>query len=473
MSNEKELNLSSEEIEEVAEAVEENTEEAVETVEEVVETVEEVVEVTEETISEETEEIVEQADETAENAEDAAEDAIEEIAQDENVEILAEVNEDEPIAPKKSKKGLIAIIAAILVIAIGVGTYFGFFHKVDVVDETVIAKVADQEIYAYEVEYMLLSSKMYGEEISTDEAIKMVGEYKAMAQRAIDEGITLTEEDHASINDQITQMISYYGGEEVLNAMLTQCGVTKEQYIKIGEMSTLATKLQEKAPELGLLVDPTDEELKAYYDANFLRAKHILFLNSTEDGQTIDDATLLAKANDTLAKIKAEGFEKYASLSEDPGSASNPEGYLFINTMPLKNSGNENDTTLLSMLQQYGMVMVDEFEAATAALNVGEVSEPVKTSYGYHIIQKLDINEKPEFFEGQKEIVRYILQSQGYETMVDNIVAEYKLKIRKSTLESLESHIEVKTAAADKASEELMLLQQMQMMSQMQQTPAE
>ena len=35
------------------------------------------------------------------------------------------------------------------------------------------------------------------------------------------------------------------------------------------------------------------------------------------------------KANDTLAKIKAEGFDKYASLSEDPGSASNPDGYLL------------------------------------------------------------------------------------------------------------------------------------------------
>ena len=452
MSNEKELNLSSEEIEEVSEAVEEAAQEVSEVVEDAVQEV-----------SEEVSEPIEEAT-----------DAIEEIAQDENVEILAEVSEeDELAAPKKSKKGLIAIIAALLVIAVGVGVYFGFFHKVDVVDETVIAKVADQEIYAYEVEYMLLSSKMYGEELSAEDAIKMVGEYKAMAQCAIDNGITLTEEDHASINDQITQMVTYYGGEEVLNTMLTQCGVTKDQYLKIGEMSTLASKLQEKAPELGLLADPTDDELKAYYDQNFLRAKHILFLNTTEDGQTIDDATLLAKANDTLAKIKAEGFDKYASLSEDPGSASNPDGYLFINTQPLKNSGNENDMTLLSMLQQYGMVMVDEFEAATVALNAGEVSEPVKTSYGYHIIQKLDINEKPDFFEGQKEVVRYILQSRGYEKMVDDIVAKYNLKIRKSTLESLESHIAVKTVAADEASEKLMLLQQMQMQAQMQQTPAE
>lgn len=433
MSNEKEINVSSEEIEEVAE----------ETVEEVTEAVEEAEEVTEDTVDET------ESEETA------------------DAEEISEAEEEAP-APKKKNKALVAIIAAILVIAVGVGVYFGFFHQVTVEDDTVIARVGDQEIYAYELEYMILSNKMYGEETTVEDAIKSVGEFKALAQLAIDNNLTLTDEENASIKNQYDQMAAYYGGEEVVLSMLTQFGVTKDQYLKIGEMSTLASKFQEKAPELGYLPNPTDDEMKVFYDSNFLRAKHILLLNTTEDGQTIDDATLKAKADDLYAKVMAEGFDKYASLSEDPGSAANPDGYVFANTLPYKNSENEADQKMFSVLQQNGLAMVEEFEQAAASLAVGEISQPVKTSYGYHIILKLDINEKPELFEGQKDIIRYIIQDKGYDQMLERIRNEYPAKTRRSTLKSFDLHLAAKTEASEKAYEEMMALQQMQMQAQQQ-----
>jgi parvulin-like peptidyl-prolyl isomerase len=54
--------------------------------------------------------------------------------------------------------------------------------------------------------------------------------------------------------------------------------------------------------------------------------------------------------------------------TEDPGVASYPDGYLF-------QSGE----------------MVAEFEDATAALEIGQVSGIVETTYGYHIIYRIPI----------------------------------------------------------------------------------
>ena len=50
--------------------------------------------------------------------------------------------------------------------------------------------------------------------------------------------------------------------------------------------------------------------------------------------------------------------------------------------------------------------MVDEFENAVVALEVGKYStEPVKSTYGYHIILKVDQKDKPKLKEVKNEIL--------------------------------------------------------------------
>ena len=121
-------------------------------------------------------------------------------------------------------------------------------------------------------------------------------------------------------------------------------------------------------------VQITEDLIRNYYQSNSsnyqqpeqIAAKHILIKADT--GSEPDaDAQAKVKAEEIFKKIKGgASFEVLAKeSSQDEGSA--------------QNGGD------LGRFQR-GM-MVQEFEDAAFALNVGEVSDPVRTQFGYHIIK--------------------------------------------------------------------------------------
>ncbi len=124
-------------------------------------------------------------------------------------------------------------------------------------------------------------------------------------------------------------------------------------------------------------VSVTEAELKQYYDeqkdqfgvGEERRTRHILIAADKSKDPAGDKA--LSRAKELSARLKkGESFEDLAKKnSEDPGSAS---------------SG--GDLGFLSHDQ-----MDKAFAEAAFALKKGEVSEPVKTSYGYHLIKVEDI----------------------------------------------------------------------------------
>ena len=99
------------------------------------------------------------------------------------------------------------------------------------------------------------------------------------------------------------------------------------------------------------------------------------------------------------------------------------------------------------MLYNLGIpIMVDEFEQATAKLQVGEVSEPIQTNYGYHIIKRLDINENEQLFEDNKDLIVSALESLRFEDMVADWAKEYPVKPKKRMVRCLTKQIAAKQA---------------------------
>jgi parvulin-like peptidyl-prolyl isomerase len=68
--------------------------------------------------------------------------------------------------------------------------------------------------------------------------------------------------------------------------------------------------------------------------------------------------------------------------------------------------------------------MVPEFEKATADLKIGQISNPVKTDFGYHII-KLDDKRKVEVASFEK------MRSKIYDSMASQFIQDYFLKLQK------------------------------------------
>ncbi|PJW18139.1 peptidylprolyl isomerase [Geobacillus sp. WSUCF-018B] len=166
--------------------------------------------------------------------------------------------------------------------------------------------------------------------------------------------------------------------------------------------------LRTKAAIEGIKV--TDKELKEYYD-NYkpkIRASHIL----VKDEKT---------AKEVKAKLeKGEDFAKLAKeYSQDPGSASNGGDLGWFG--PGK--------------------MVKEFEDAAYKLKVGEVSDPVKTDYGYHIIKVTDKEKKKSFDEMKDEIVFEVKRSKldptTMQSKVDKLVKDADVEIKDKDLQDV------------------------------------
>lgn len=113
------------------------------------------------------------------------------------------------------------------------------------------------------------------------------------------------------------------------------------------------------------------EKLKALENNEQRRASHILI--------NIDDKT---KEADALAKIK--GLEKRIQAGEDFGALAKEFS---------QDQGSATNNGDLGFASK-GM-FVPEFEKSLYALKVNEVSAPVKTQFGYHIIKLIEVQKTP------------------------------------------------------------------------------
>lgn len=298
------------------------------------------------------------------------------------------------------------VIALLLIINIVMVT---LGHKVQLQDGKEVIATLDGKKFTAEELFDELKTK-YG----TDSLINMIDEYivsKEIKNEDKVEAKKTAKEQIESIKSQYES--AGYKWEDVLK----QYGYASEDAL-VDEMTLSVSK--ETVAKKYLESKITEDELNKYYEENVFgkyTAKHILITASSEDAEE----AAKAKANEVIEKLNngANWKDLVAEYSEDTASKEN-EGLI------------ENFTK--------GDV-VDEFWNATVALKDGEYTkEPVKSTYGYHVILRVSATDKKALKDMKDELVTKMVEeklsndSTLYTTTWADLRKKYKLDIKDTTV---------------------------------------
>lgn len=178
----------------------------------------------------------------------------------------------------------------------------------------------------------------------------------------------MDEDAVAEAEQTIDETFAQFATDEEKQAWLDSSYYTEESYRSLVYDNFRVNKFYEfMISAEGPYPQATEADVDAYLEENpRLAAKHILILY---DAESEDQSAKEQEAQAILNRLRAGAdFDTLMNqYSEDPGLETNPDGYYF--------SKGE---------------MVESFENAVMNMEVGEISDLVESSSGFHIIMKLE-----------------------------------------------------------------------------------
>lgn len=288
----------------------------------------------------------------------------------------------------------------------------------EAIKNTVVAKVGDYKITKGEVDELVEPYLAQYGDYENDESLSeqvqnlrvqglnLLVEDKMLELKAEEMNVMPTQEEiDEQVQSTLDQMIETYGGEDEFNTALENANLTLDEYkeniTKNIKSNLIANKVSE---ELFKDVSITDEDIKAYYEEHKdsfgeANAEHIL----------LSDETKAKEVRERL--MNGEDFATVAKeVSEEPAA---------------KESGGN-----LGVIKYDSTTYDADFLAGLKTLKEGEISEPVKSQFGYHIIRATKV--KQETFDEAKDDIKTTLENEKkneiYEATIEQWKEEYKVK---------------------------------------------
>ena len=281
--------------------------------------------------------------------------------------------------------------------------------KIDSIDTSqarkvdgVAAVVGDFIVLESDIEKEKNQIKASGGSIKGIEDCQLFGlmlERKLYAHHAIQDSVPVSDaEVRKNVDYQIQQFLQQTNGS--MDRLLEFYNKDDEQSFRdemfeINKSNLLSQRMQSKIVEE---IEITPEEVRAFFN-KIPENERPTFGTELKVAQIVSEPKVSDEENqkiiDRLKQFKADIIERGASFrskavlySQDPGSASKGGKYTLNRKQPK---------------------MVKEFRQVAFALQEGEVSEPFKTDFGYHIITL-------EKIRGQEYDVAHILLTPSVST---------------------------------------------------------
>ena len=214
------------------------------------------------------------------------------------------------------------------------------------------------------------------------------------------------------VDAEMQRIIDLFPSEEDFRTQLQYAGLTEEILrLQLAE----EVKYNKLTDEIIGDLPVSEQEIREAYEQ--VRTSHILI---RPEGTSDEDwAVAEGKAWDIYSQVTSDNFAEMAEAhSEDVGSASSGGDIGFV----------PRGAT------------VEEYDKAAFSMQVGEISEPVRSTYGYHIITVTDRKEAEgeEFEAARAELEDRIRNEKGQEDLqawfgevrqaADVVIVDYQMK---------------------------------------------
>lgn len=255
-------------------------------------------------------------------------------------------------------------------------------------------------------------------DVFKEEILNVMISQELVSQQAKKEGIVVTEQE---ISNEVKSFMEYISKMPNYLEFLQENNIDDEFLKSHFKQNLIFEKYRNKIMSE---TEIEESKLKKYYEAHIdeykkeeIKASHILISTLNAMKEPLSEEETAKKESEAKALLKrlksGENFEKLAKeYSEDEASAvhGGDLGYFAKG------------------------VMVPEFEEAAFKLKKGEISDIVKSSFGYHIIKLYDKKEEVSSFEEERENILGTMRYEIYNQKMEELQSKAKIERYEDTI---------------------------------------